>query len=101
MHERNDGSSDRRIIAVGDEIALERLVNLQLIQWQSVQICQRRIAGTKIVEGKTSALLFFAARSTFLADEHGRHDRCIKRSRKAEKNVACNSKYALPFFPAR
>ena len=37
---RNDGAHDRSIAAVGGNVAHERLVNLELIQWQPLEVLQ-------------------------------------------------------------
>jgi hypothetical protein len=45
-------------VRVGQQIVDKRLVNFELIKWQSVEISQRRISGVEIVQRKADAQLF-------------------------------------------
>jgi hypothetical protein len=49
---RNHRHRDRRVIAVADNIAHEGLIDLDPLDWKSLELTQAGVAGTKIVDAQ-------------------------------------------------
>ena len=58
VRQGDDGGGDGGIVAVVQNVAHEALVDLQFVQRQALQVGQGRVAGTKVVERKTHAMVF-------------------------------------------
>ena len=46
----NDGAHDRRIVGIGEQIADEGLVDLQLVHGKAFEVSQARITRTEIID---------------------------------------------------
>ena len=55
MRQPDHRSADCRVIGIASQVAHEALVDLQIIDWQSFQATQRRIAGAEIIERERHA----------------------------------------------
>ncbi len=54
----DDRAHDRGVVLVGEDLAHERAVDLELVQRQLAQVGQRRVAGAEVVQRKRDTLLF-------------------------------------------
>ncbi len=50
LGQRQDGADDGRIVGVGEHIAHEALVDLDQVEGQALEVAQRRVPGTEIVQ---------------------------------------------------
>jgi hypothetical protein len=53
----DDRLGDGRVVAVGGDAAAERLVDLELVDRQALEIAQGRLAGAEIIDGELDAHL--------------------------------------------
>ena len=50
-----DGAHNGRVVGIGEHIAHEALVDLDLVEWQPLEIAQAGVAGAKVVQRKSDA----------------------------------------------